>query len=150
MEDRKRKEIEREAEGQMRSFNRFDRPRARVNTILTPRYEEYRSRPIPPKTPHYPYYTPLTTSRDQILMQIKGYPELKWPVPLTSPLNLRNPMKYCKFHKDHGHDTSECFQLKNQIEELIQNGKLGRYVQNTHVVMITKPEGTRGYPNRVH
>ncbi|GAV65268.1 LOW QUALITY PROTEIN: hypothetical protein CFOL_v3_08783, partial [Cephalotus follicularis] len=36
--------------------------------------------------------------------------------------------KYCRFHRDHDHDTEECRQLKNKIEDLIQKGHLPKYV----------------------
>ncbi|GAV87003.1 LOW QUALITY PROTEIN: hypothetical protein CFOL_v3_30429, partial [Cephalotus follicularis] len=36
--------------------------------------------------------------------------------------------KYCRYHRDHGHDTEECMQLKNQIEDLILKGHLRKYV----------------------
>ena len=37
--------------------------------------------------------------------------------------------KYCGFHKDHGHYTEDCKDLKEQIEELIRKGKLKKYVK---------------------
>ena len=37
--------------------------------------------------------------------------------------------KYYHFHKDHGHYTDECQDLKEHIEELIQRGKLQKFVK---------------------
>ncbi|XP_030963402.1 uncharacterized protein LOC115984522 [Quercus lobata] len=42
--------------------------------------------------------------------------------------NKRNKNKYCRFHRDHGHDTDECYDLKQQIENLIRQGKLKHFV----------------------
>ncbi|GAV58111.1 hypothetical protein CFOL_v3_01645, partial [Cephalotus follicularis] len=36
--------------------------------------------------------------------------------------------KYFRYHRDHEHDTEECRQLKNQIEDLIRKGHLCKYV----------------------
>ena len=32
----------------------------------------------------------------------------------------RNPNKFYLYHHDHGHDTEECIQLQDKIEELIR------------------------------
>ena len=40
----------------------------------------------------------------------------------------RDDTKYCEFHKDHGHRTYDCIQLKKEIEYLIRRGHLSRYV----------------------
>ena len=42
--------------------------------------------------------------------------------------NKHNRNKYCHFHRDHGHDTDECFDLKQQIKNLIRQGKLRNFL----------------------
>jgi len=69
---------------------------------------------------------------DKILMQIKDDPTLKWPKPLISYSKRRGIKKYCCFHKDHGHYTNKCRDLKEQIEELIQRGKLQKFVKKDY------------------
>ena len=56
--------------------------------------------------------TPLTASIDQVLMQIKDDTTLTWPGKLKGDPNKRSRDKYCCFHWDHSHDTSECHDLK--------------------------------------
>ncbi|XP_030945831.1 uncharacterized protein LOC115970321 [Quercus lobata] len=55
---------------------------------------------------------------------IKDEHYLKWSRPLHSSPNVRDKNKYCRFHRDHGHNTEDCRDLKEQIEELIRKGKL--------------------------
>ena len=56
-------------------------------------------------------------------MQINDDPSLKWPERMKGDLSKRNKSKHCCFHHDHGHDTDECYDLKQQIEVLIKQGK---------------------------
>ncbi|XP_030941943.1 uncharacterized protein LOC115966962 [Quercus lobata] len=65
-------------------------------------------------------YTPLNAPLEQVLMQIKDDHFLKWPEKMKGDPNKRNRNKYCRFHRDYGHDTDECFDLKQQIENLIK------------------------------
>ena len=62
-------------------------------------------------------------------MQMKGRNLLRNPGPMRAPAERRNMTKYCKFHKDKGHDTVECFQLRDQIEALIQERHLQEYIR---------------------
>ena len=61
-------------------------------------------------------------------MQVEGNNLLRNPGTMRAPLERRNMTKYCKFHKDRGHDMAECFQLRDQIEALIQEGYLQEYL----------------------
>ena len=79
-------------------------------------------------------FTPLIMLVDKILMQIKDNPALKWPRPLSSSSKQRDPKKYYHFHKDHRHYTDECRDLKEQIRELIQRGKLQKFVKKDYQV----------------
>ncbi|KAF5932561.1 hypothetical protein HYC85_028732 [Camellia sinensis] len=52
----------------------------------------------------------------------KGHLKLLEPLPLPNPLPpSHNPAKYCAFHQQHGHDTDQCFRLRHEIQELIDN-----------------------------
>ena len=61
-------------------------------------------------------------------MQIKDDPSLKWPEEIKGDPNKCNRNKYCRFYRDHGHDTDECFDLKQQIKNLIRQGKLRNFL----------------------
>ena len=65
-------------------------------------------------------------------MQIKDDHSLKWSEKIMEDLNNRNRNKYGRFHRDHGHDIDECFDLKQQIENLIRQGKLRNFLGQDH------------------
>ena len=71
----------------------------------------------------------MTATIDQVLMQIKDEGALTFPGKLKSDPSKRSRDKYCRFHRDHGHDTADCYDLKQQIEALIRQGKLQKFVR---------------------
>nr|XP_043638093.1 uncharacterized protein LOC122609097 [Erigeron canadensis] len=51
-------------------------------------------------------------------------------LPRLSGKNRKDPEKYCEFHRDYGHDTNACWQLRKAIEEAINDGKLSHLVKS--------------------
>ena len=62
-------------------------------------------------------------------MEIEKDNLLRRPYPMKAPPSTHNKNKYCRFHRDHGHDTENYYALKNEIEELIRRGYLGKFVR---------------------
>ncbi|XP_058075785.1 uncharacterized protein LOC131224267 [Magnolia sinica] len=73
-------------------------------------------------------YTPLNKPQEQVHMEIKGERFVNWPNKLRGNPNRRSRNKYCHFHHDHKHNTSDCYNLKRKIERLIRKGHLGEHM----------------------
>ena len=84
----------------------------------------------PDPQPRYPpqQFTPWTASVSQVLYEIQHEKFLRWPSQMKMDLAKRDMTKYCNFHRDHGHQTDDCIQLKKEIEFLIRRGHLLHYV----------------------
>ncbi|GJY52821.1 hypothetical protein Tco_0444485 [Tanacetum coccineum] len=63
----------------------------------------------------------------EILAAEKG--KFKPPPLMVTSVEKRSSNKFCDFHNDKGHNTNECMQLKNQIEELVRAGKLSHLIK---------------------
>ena len=74
--------------------------------------EQWEDRCSKPPTGKFMSFTPLTAPIDQVLMQIKDERALTFPGKLKGDPNKRPRDKYCHFHRDHGHDTVDCYDLK--------------------------------------
>ncbi|WP_248786428.1 hypothetical protein, partial [Escherichia coli] len=69
----------------------------------------------------------LNTTRTNIFMTLeRQVTQVQRPRAMTAE-NRKNMKKFCQFHRDHGHDTEDCFQLKKYIESLIKQGQLRQY-----------------------
>ncbi|WP_271039623.1 reverse transcriptase domain-containing protein [Agrobacterium sp. ST15.13.040] len=74
-------------------------------------------------------FTPLSTTRTNILMALERQgTQIRRPKAMAAD-NKKNAKKFCQFHRDHGHDTEDCFQLKKYIESLIKQGQLRKYLR---------------------
>ncbi|XP_021827212.1 uncharacterized protein LOC110767855 [Prunus avium] len=81
----------------------------------------------PEKHNRYTNYTPLNRTKGEIFAVIAE--ELPTPRRSKYPYRgRRDESKYCRYHRDHGHHTDDCYQLKEEIEALIRRGRLQQYV----------------------
>ena len=73
-------------------------------------------------------FTPLTASESQALREVRNEQFLRWPTQMKSDPTARDNTKYCEFHRDFGHRTDDCIQLKREIEYLIRQRYLRRFI----------------------
>ena len=73
------------------------------------RRDERRPKPLGGR---FTSFTQLTALVDQVLMQIKDEEALTYHGKLKGDLNRCSKDKYCRFHRDHGHDTTNSYDLK--------------------------------------
>ena len=72
----------------------------------------------------------LTASVSQVLREVRNEQFLRWPTQMKSDSSTRDNTKYCEFHRDYGHLTDNCIQLKREIEFLIRRGYLRRFISS--------------------
>uniref|UniRef100_A0A2N9FZB4 Uncharacterized protein n=1 Tax=Fagus sylvatica TaxID=28930 RepID=A0A2N9FZB4_FAGSY len=136
---RKRKEPEdRRFDSSRNKSSRQDYPKAERKNISSSNRREER-----PNS-----FTPLNMSIDQVLLQIQDNLDIKWPGKLRSDPTKRSKDLYCRFHRDHGHTTEDCFALKQQIETLIRQGKLGKFVRQDKPEVRHEPRPPRQDENK--
>ena len=105
--------------------------------------ERQEDRSSKPPTGKFVSFTPLTAPIDQVLMQIKDEGALTLLGKLKGDPSKRSRDKYCRFHRDHGHDTSDCYDLKQQIEAFIRQGKLQRFSRKERTDQPQEPPAWR-------
>ncbi|GFZ08777.1 hypothetical protein Acr_20g0005850 [Actinidia rufa] len=119
-DDHKRKELD-TRRADYREETRYKRPNR------DPKRSNDRRPRTPPRRPEF-ILPPLNAPVAQVLSEIKHEEFVKWPRKIKTDPQKRNKNKYCEFHRDHGHNTEDCFQLKEQIADLIKRGYLRKYI----------------------
>ena len=95
-----------------------------VRDCLGPPQPELRRRYSPQR------FTPLTATVSQVLREVQHEQFLRWSTQMRSDLTKRDNTRYCEFHRDHGHRTDDCIQLRKEIEYLIRRGYLRHFVSS--------------------
>ncbi|RDX71123.1 hypothetical protein CR513_49569, partial [Mucuna pruriens] len=74
------------------------------------------------------FFTPLKEKRSHILREICHTRLLSFPQAARRKQLGKDRREWCDFHRAVGHSTKECWTLGAQIEELVQQGRLGHCV----------------------
>ncbi|MED6164358.1 hypothetical protein PIB30_089092 [Stylosanthes scabra] len=73
------------------------------------------------------YYNPLSVSMTQFLNEVSQVEKVLTPRPIKNT-HRGDRHSYCKYHKQHGHDTEECRDLLDFFEQGLKNGKFREYM----------------------
>ena len=101
-----------------------DRSKGTRPPTMSAERDRYRSN----RGPRFHSYTPLVVPRGKVLdeaLQIELIPALKQS---QTPPNA-DTSKRCQYHRNYGHTTEGCQELKDKIEELVQAGHLRKFVK---------------------
>jgi len=76
--------------------------------------------------PTHSAVVPLNQELSRILPIYEAMPEFEsaWPIRYNRPPDTR---QFCLYHKQHGHDTDRCFSIRDKINKLVLEGKLGQF-----------------------
>ena len=105
-----------------RDRQRSSKRRGSIRDRLGPPQPELRQRYSPRR------FTPLTVAVSEVLREVQHENFLRWSSQMRTDPTKRDNTKYCEFHRDHGHRTDDCIQLKKEIEYLIRQGYLRHYI----------------------
>nr|XP_027102809.1 uncharacterized protein LOC113724064 [Coffea arabica] len=73
--------------------------------------------------------TPLNSSRSHVLAVMRQNHLGRTPPEIHGRRDKRNSNLYCAYHRDVGHETEDCNDLKREIENLIRQGYLKQFIR---------------------
>lgn len=74
-------------------------------------------------------YTSFNVPRELLLMQIRDVDLLQKLKGIKTVSNHKDKSRYCKYHMDYSHNTNDFFDLKEEIESLIQRGYFKDFIR---------------------
>ncbi|GJS96417.1 hypothetical protein Tco_0803385 [Tanacetum coccineum] len=83
----------------------------------------------PYRGPNHGLLSNLSKSPREILATEKAAKSFEQPPRMFGSRRSQDMSKYCHFHEDHGHDTNDFHQLRNQIEEAVKSVQLSHRVK---------------------
>nr|GEW43862.1 hypothetical protein [Tanacetum cinerariifolium] len=93
------------------------------------RRQKGRDRFSPYRGPNDELLSSLSKSKRKTLATEKAARRFEQPPRILGSRRSRDMSKYCHFHKDHGHDTNDCLQLINKIEEAVKSWQLSHLMK---------------------
>ncbi|XP_048493937.1 uncharacterized protein LOC125494423 [Beta vulgaris subsp. vulgaris] len=70
-------------------------------------------------------------NRREIYLDIKHKSMLPNPPPIRTSAYRRDKSQWCEYHRECGHTTKDCRELKKGLDNLADQGKLNRYLKHT-------------------
>ncbi|KAL0462362.1 UNVERIFIED_CONTAM: hypothetical protein Slati_0123800 [Sesamum latifolium] len=74
------------------------------------------------------YYTPLSVPRAELLAVAIQQGLVRRPPPMQDNPKRMKSEQFCRFHEDRGHDTEDCYNLRDEIERLVQKGHFREFL----------------------
>ena len=85
----------------------------------------------------------MISNRARILEEALNADLISPPRKVPTPPHA-DTTKHCRYHRNYGHTTEECFTLKDKIEDLIQAGHLKRFVKREDGGFSSRKEDREG------
>ncbi|XP_016170742.1 uncharacterized protein LOC107613307 [Arachis ipaensis] len=82
-----------------------------------------------PRVGKFSTYTPLVASLTKVYQQVSHKSILSRARQIRPRASL-NKSQYCDYHESYGYRTEDCIDLKDTLEQAIQDGKLPEFVQH--------------------
>lgn len=82
------------------------------------------------QVPRFYEYTPTTVLVGKIYNENEHLKIFTILPNIRTPVNRHDNSKYCRYCRDVGHTTDECWVLKDKVERLIRQEQLRKYVRD--------------------